>query len=543
MLDTLIAHRPVTVKTADWVKMSIEKLATMLGVAEAALNSAKEYAAKQRHDTSLELWLDLAMLAAAAAVMVGMMVMVSRRVTGPLRNIQQAMLKVAGGDFSVVLPGLERKDEIGDVANAVERFKVLADEKARAEAAEAVKRQQVEADRVAQITQTEAAAQAKVAEERAKIAEEQTQAVKALGVGLVRLSEGDLTFRLTAGVPGGLPGAQGQLQRHDGAAAGDGPLADRIGARGDQRLGRDLDQHHRSVAAHRGTGGQPGRDLRLDGRDRRHGEEERRERAAGQCLGRRHPRRRRPRRPGGGQGGRRHGQDRGLLAQDLRHHRRHRRDRPPDQPLGAQRRGGSGPRRRGRPRLCGRRLRGAQPGAALLASRQGHQGPDHQQQWPGQGWRRTGQPGGGFAHRDRRIDQEGGRHRRRHRQCQRRAGERHRAGQQGAHPDGRGDAAELGAGRGERRHRQDAGAPSQGDGRAGVVLQARGTAEERQAAQPAAARAQRPAAAAPSRGPAAKQQPVAAPKRAASSNAGGPVRRMQTALATAIKSEPDWKEF
>ena len=68
------------------------------------------------------------------------------------------------------------------------------------------------------------------------------------------------------------------------------------------------------------------------------------------------------------------------------------------------------------------------------------------------------------------------------------------------------------------------------------------TAEERQAAQPAATRVQRPAAA-PSRGPAAKQQLVAAPKRAAPSNAGSPVRRMQTALATAIKSEPDWKEF
>ena len=69
------------------------------------------------------------------------------------------------------------------------------------------------------------------------------------------------------------------------------------------------------------------------------------------------------------------------------------------------------------------------------------------------------------------------------------------------------------------------------------------TAEERQAAQPAAARAQRPAPETPSRGPAAKQQPAAAPKRAAAGNTGGPVRRMQAALATAIKSEPDWKEF
>ena len=61
----------------------------------------------------------------------GMMLMVSRRVTGPLNAIRAAMLKLAGGDFDVVLPGLHRKDEIGAVANAVERFKVLAVDKAR----------------------------------------------------------------------------------------------------------------------------------------------------------------------------------------------------------------------------------------------------------------------------------------------------------------------------------------------------------------------------------------------------------------------------
>ena len=46
------------------------------------------------------------------------------------------------------------------------------------------------------------------------------------------------------------------------------------------------------------------------------------------------------------------------------------------------------------------------------------------------------------------------------------AGERHRAGQQGSDPDGRGDTAELGVGRGKCRHREDAGAPSPCDGRA-----------------------------------------------------------------------------
>ena len=49
-----------------------------------------------------------------------------------------------------------------------------------------------------------------------------------------------------------------------------------------------------------------------------------------------------------------------------------------------------------------------------------------------------------------------GRNRLGYRQCQRRAGDRHRTGQQGACSDGRGDAAELGVGRGERRHRQGA---------------------------------------------------------------------------------------
>jgi methyl-accepting chemotaxis protein len=69
------------------------------------------------------------------------------------------------------------------------------------------------------------------------------------------------------------------------------------------------------------------------------------------------------------------------------------------------------------------------------------------------------------------------------------------------------------------------------------------------AAQPAHAAKRRPVAAVPSRGPVAKkQQPATEPKRepkwaAASGNSGGPVRRMQTALATAVNEDPNCKEF
>jgi methyl-accepting chemotaxis protein len=200
-LKALAAGETVNLKYADWTPMSIGKLGSLLAVAEAALDVAKEHTAQQREAAASDLWLALGLLASTIVIVVGMVLLVSRRVTGPLRQIRGAMLKIAGGDFSVVLPGLHRKDEIGDLANAIEQFKTLAEEKARAEAAEAVQRQKTEAERQSQIAQAEAAAQAKLNEERTKTAEQQTQAVKALGAGLLKLSTGDLTCRLSEAFP------------------------------------------------------------------------------------------------------------------------------------------------------------------------------------------------------------------------------------------------------------------------------------------------------------------------------------------------------
>jgi methyl-accepting chemotaxis protein len=104
----------------------------------------------------------------------------------PVQALTGGMLQLADGKFDVVLPGLGRKDEIGDIAGAVEQFKVKAAEKARLEADEVLRRQKAEAD-----------VQARAAEERAKAAEETARVVELLGEGLKNLSDGDLTFRLT----------------------------------------------------------------------------------------------------------------------------------------------------------------------------------------------------------------------------------------------------------------------------------------------------------------------------------------------------------
>ncbi|MBR1179903.1 HAMP domain-containing protein [Bradyrhizobium sp. KB893862 SZCCT0404] len=64
----------------------------------------------------------------------------------PMRALTAAMEKLAAGDFSVVLPGLGRKDEVGEVAGAVEKFKVVSERKAREEAEAKMHQDQVAAE-------------------------------------------------------------------------------------------------------------------------------------------------------------------------------------------------------------------------------------------------------------------------------------------------------------------------------------------------------------------------------------------------------------
>src|SRR5262249_60993064 len=65
----------------------------------------------------------------------------------PISALAKSMLELADGNFELVLPGLGRKDEVGHVARAVERFKALAQQKARDEAEAKIGRDQIIAHR------------------------------------------------------------------------------------------------------------------------------------------------------------------------------------------------------------------------------------------------------------------------------------------------------------------------------------------------------------------------------------------------------------
>ena len=63
----------------------------------------------------------------------------------PMRALSVSMEELAAGNFAVVLPGLGRSDEVGAVAGAVEKFKIVSEKKAHDEAEAKIKQDQIAA--------------------------------------------------------------------------------------------------------------------------------------------------------------------------------------------------------------------------------------------------------------------------------------------------------------------------------------------------------------------------------------------------------------
>jgi methyl-accepting chemotaxis protein len=194
MKDAMAGQKP-SITNDEFVAMGSTRLVPLVKVAEVALKIARDHATSQYASALFHLVVQIVLLLGAVVLFVGAMLVVTKRVTNPLQKLSEAMRRLAGGDFDVVLPGLERKDEIGAMANAVEQFKVLALEKARRETDQAMQRQQAEAE----IQAKAAAEQRRQADAQAQAAQEQARIVQLLAEGLVKMSEGDLTHRLGEG--------------------------------------------------------------------------------------------------------------------------------------------------------------------------------------------------------------------------------------------------------------------------------------------------------------------------------------------------------
>jgi len=115
----------------------------MAEVGEAVERMHKEAdAAEAATRESIRTWMMIA-LALAAVVVCGLSLLIGRSISGAISAMVGAMSRLAGGDVKVGIPGIGRKDEIGEMAGAVEVFKnnMVEAERLRAEQTEAEHRQ------------------------------------------------------------------------------------------------------------------------------------------------------------------------------------------------------------------------------------------------------------------------------------------------------------------------------------------------------------------------------------------------------------------
>lgn len=143
-------------KAIDGLVAQMTNSAVAISQSSAAMKAdllAEQQRLERESDAMVHSTEQMLMLLGVGGLLLGVVLalLLGRGMSKPMTEMCAAMRRLASGDFDVVLPGLGRRDEIGDMAAAVEAFKVEAVRKA-------------ELDAHAQETQTQAAAAARRAE-------------------------------------------------------------------------------------------------------------------------------------------------------------------------------------------------------------------------------------------------------------------------------------------------------------------------------------------------------------------------------------------
>jgi methyl-accepting chemotaxis protein len=163
LLAAVVAGQKPEMTAIEWGPYTVGHLASLLTVAEASLDAAKEHAGELRGAALRDLIVQLVLLLAAIAFAAGSMILLRGRVLVPLRAIKDAMLKVAGGDLTAEAPFSDRSDEIGALAGALAMFKQNAIEKTRIESEQQ--------DRHSQSTQRQRSIEASIVQFEGQIGE------------------------------------------------------------------------------------------------------------------------------------------------------------------------------------------------------------------------------------------------------------------------------------------------------------------------------------------------------------------------------------
>jgi methyl-accepting chemotaxis protein len=129
----------------QWVDTTTPQLFTLLEVMYGAAVASETHTADAQAAALKSVTISLVLLGLGILALATAALIVTRSVIRPLKALTDAMRELAEGNFGVVLPGLGRRDEVGDMAQAVETLKVNAEQKARNEAEAKIKQNQTAA--------------------------------------------------------------------------------------------------------------------------------------------------------------------------------------------------------------------------------------------------------------------------------------------------------------------------------------------------------------------------------------------------------------
>ncbi|MEW6645421.1 MAG: cache domain-containing protein [Pseudomonadota bacterium] len=101
-------------------------------------------------DLDAQLWQSIRAVALVAFMVMALLgavtLLIARKISSAMVAMTTALTRLGEGDFAIALPGLTRRDELGDMARSIDQFRIRAAEKARAEAALDEERRQATED-------------------------------------------------------------------------------------------------------------------------------------------------------------------------------------------------------------------------------------------------------------------------------------------------------------------------------------------------------------------------------------------------------------
>jgi methyl-accepting chemotaxis protein len=189
--QTDLVQEELGARLATAADMRIADLTTDMEAFNETLLAANAKASQDLNRLANNATVSMAVAGIAATLLAGAfaMWMTTYKVARPLSRMVGRMKALAQGDLNLEIEGLGRRDEIGEMAAAVEVFKTNAVQRERMESEAAEQRAAGDAER------------GRVEAEKAQAAEAQSQAMSRLGESLKRLADGDLTTRLDPRFP------------------------------------------------------------------------------------------------------------------------------------------------------------------------------------------------------------------------------------------------------------------------------------------------------------------------------------------------------